>query len=106
SSGSCNMKSLGHSRRDFASIGYLIVPFGYRSGNVDDIGFLERIGAQQVGKYLTRNTNNGIAVDHGVGQSGNQVGSPGTAGGKYHAHTAGRSGISLRSMDAPLFVAH
>ena len=48
----CNVKCFGQYRRNFSGIGYLVIPFGYRRGDVDDVGFLESIGAQQMRKYL------------------------------------------------------
>ena len=55
-------------------------------------------------KHLSRNRNQWRAVDHCVGQPGNQVGGTRPARCKHYTDFAGCARKTLRSMDPALFV--
>ena len=53
SSASGNIKGFCHNCRNLIGISYLIIPFGNRCGDVDDICFLESISSKEMCKDLS-----------------------------------------------------
>src|SRR5579859_797412 len=90
---------------DLGGVGDLVVPFCDRRGDIDHVCFLEGVCPEEVGEDLAGDTYDGGAVDHRVGEAGDEVGGAGTAGGEYDAGAPGSAGIALCGVDAALFVA-
>ena len=101
-----NVERLGQRLGNFLGLGHLVVPLGDGRGDVDDVGFLKGIGAQQVRKHLPRDANQRRAVNQRIGEAGDQVRSARPAGGKYHPHPTRRPRIALRRVHSALLMPH
>ena len=76
------------------------------AGEADGVGFLECVGADQVGRDLAGDDHQRDRIHERVGDAGDRVGRAGARGHEDHAGLAGRTGIALRRMRRGLFVAH
>ena len=78
---------------------------GDAAADLDDRRLLEGVGADHRRADLAGNGQHRDAVELGVGDGGDQVGSAGAAGGHADADLAGRAGVALGGEAAPLLVA-
>jgi hypothetical protein len=106
SSASGDVEGLGEDGGELRRIGHLVVPFGDGRGDVDHVGLLEGVGAEQVCEDLAGDAYHGCGVDHRVGEARDEVGGARAAGGEDDAGATGGAGIALGGVNAPLFVPH
>src|SRR5690606_5057549 len=99
-------ESLCQYLRNFGGVGNLIVPFCDRRGDIDDVGFLKGVGAEQTGKYLAGNANKRVAINHCIGKTCNQIGCAWSARSENNAHPPRCACIALRRMNSSLLMAH
>ena len=77
-----------------------------RHGDALDVGLLEGVGADQVGRHLAGDAHDRRRVEVGVGDRRDQVGRAGAGGGDGDAHLAGGARVALRHVAGALLVAH
>ena len=104
--GAGDVERFGQGLAQVTDVGYQVVVLGDRLGDAGDVGLLERVVAEQVGRDLAGNRHNRYRVHHGVGQAGHQVRGAGPTGGQAHADLAGDPGIALGHVHGGLFVPH
>ena len=84
--------------------GNQVVVLGDGPADLDDRGFLEGVGADDVLGHLPGDRHHGHAVHLGVGQGGDEVGCTGSTGGHADADASGAASITLGGEATPLFV--
>ena len=79
-----------------------------RDGQRDagDVGFLERVRANQLAADLTGDADDRHGVHHGRGDAGDHVGRAGAGGGNRDADLSGRAREAIRHVRGALFVPH
>ncbi len=77
---------------------------GAGAGNARGIGLLERVVADQAGRHLPGDADDGNTVHQGIGQPGHRVGRARSRGYEDHADLSGRPRVALRGMDGSLLV--
>ena len=102
--GSCNIKSFFDNATEIFTITNRNTIFGNASCDTNDIYFLECIISDQMSCNLSGETYKGNTVIVCSSQSGNKVGSSGTAGNKADTNFTGCSCISISFMHQSLFV--
>ena len=70
------------------------------------VGLLEGVVADQMGRHLAGEADDGNRIHQRVGQAGDGIGGAGARGDKDHAHLAGGARIAFRRMDGCLLMAH
>ena len=94
---------------DAAHIGdvlHQVVVLGAGPGDAGGVGLLEGIVADQMGRHLAGQADDGNGIHQGVGQAGYCIGCPGAGCDQDHPHLARRTGIAFGGMDGRLLVAH
>ena len=81
-----------------------VVVLGDGPADLDDRGFLEGIGADDMLGHLPGDRHHGHAVHLGVGQGGDEVGGTGSTGGHADTDAAGAASITLGGEATSLFV--
>ena len=99
------MEGFCHDLRDVIGVGDQERMLGDRRGDADDVGLLERVGADHLRVDLTGDGHHGDRVHMGVGQRGHQIGGPGSGGGEADPYLPGDHGIALGGMPAALLMA-
>ena len=90
---------------DVAGVLHQVMVLGDRPADLDHRRFLERVGADDVGRDLAGDRDDRQRVHLGVGQAGDEVQGPGAGGGHHDAGLAGDAGVALGGEDPPLLVA-
>ena len=81
-----------------------VIPFGYRHGNTDHIGFLECIGSEKSGRYLAGNAYQGCGINLASAMPVIRLVAPGPEV-AMQTPTFRNPCISLGRMDSSLFMA-
>ena len=55
-----NIEGFGEDGGDLCRVGDLVVPFGHGGGDIDHVGFLEGVGAEEVGEDLAGDADDGV----------------------------------------------
>lgn len=79
--------------------------FGDGAADLNDGGLLEGIGPDDGSAHLACDGDDGDGVHLGVGQTGNEIGRPGSTGGHAKAHFACGACVTLGCKATPLLVA-
>ena len=99
-----HMESLANHPGNVVHTGDQIMMFSHASADFDDRRFLKCIGADHRRSDLAGNGQHRNAVQLGVGQGSDEVGSARSAGGHANADFARASGVSLRGKTSALFM--
>ena len=83
-----------------------IIVLGDRQRDAGDVGFLKRIGAEELAADLAGDADDRRRIHHGRGDAGDHVGRARTGGGHSHADFAGRARIAIGHVRRALLVAH
>jgi hypothetical protein len=70
------------------------------------VRLLEGVVADQMGRHLASQADDGDGIHQRVGEAGHRVGGAGAGRHQHHAHLAGRTRIAFGRMDGRLLVAH
>ena len=81
------------------------VVLGDGEGDAGDVDFLEGVGAEDFGRDLAGDRDDGDRVEHGGGEAGDEVGGAGAGGGHADADAAGRAGVAVGHVGGSLLVA-
>ena len=92
--------------RQVGDIAHEVVVLGASPGDTGRVGLLEGVVADEVGRHLARETDQGNRVHQGIGEAGDRVGRPRPGGDEHAADLAGAPRIALGGMDGGLLVAH
>src|SRR5690348_3853234 len=82
------------------------VVLGAGAGDAEGVGFLERVGADELGGNLAGDGDDGDGIHHGIDQAGDQVGGAGSGGSAADADASGGAGIAFGGEGGVLFVTH
>jgi len=99
-----NVKSPGNSPWYLSRCTDLVTPLADRQGNAHHIGFLKGIRTQQGTADLTGNDHQRGTVQHGIGQTGNDICGTGTRGNKDNTRLTSHPGKALGCVNSPLFM--
>ena len=101
-----NIKGFLHNMRNILRVADDVTVFYKRLTGAGNIGFLEHIAAHQAAVYLAGDDNQRDAVRISRGNTGNNVGSAGTAGNCHHADLSRQARIAAGRMTRMLFMAY
>ncbi len=82
-----------------------IVVLGGGAGDTGGIRLLESVIADEMGRHLAGEADDGDTVHQRIDQPGHRVGRARAGGDQHHPHLAGGAGIAFRGVDRGLFVA-
>ncbi len=82
-----------------------VVVLGDGQGDAGDVNLLEGIGAEQLGRNLAGDADQGHGVHHGGGNAGDKIGGGGAGGGDDDADLAGGARVAVGGMCRALFMA-
>jgi len=92
---------------EVVDVGDQVAVLDHRHGGADDVRFLEGVGTHRRGRHLAGDGHHRDGVQEGGAEPGDQVESPGTAGGPDHAHSpALAASVPVGGVGAALLVAH
>ena len=83
-----------------------VIVLGAGPGDADGVAFLERVIADEVGRHLTGDADDGNGIHQRVGEAGDGIGGAGTRGDEHAADLAGRARVTFRGVNRALLVAH
>ena len=83
-----------------------IIVLGAGPRDADGVAFLKRVAADQMGRHLAGDADDGDGIHQRVGQAGDGVGGAGPRGDEHATDLAGRARIAFRSVDRALLVAN
>ena len=92
--------------RDFIRASDEIIVLGDGQRDAGDVGFLERVGTEQLAADLPGDAHDGRRVHHGRGNTGHHVGGARTRSRDGDSHLAGGAGITVGHVRGALFVTH
>ena len=80
----------------------------FRDGQSDagDVGFLKRVGTNQLAANLTSDADDRRGIQHGGGDSSDHVGRARARGSDGHAHFTARASVAVCHVSCALFMAH
>ena len=96
---------LAHARRHVGGARHEIVVLGDRQRDAGDVGFLKRVGSDQLAADLTGDADDRRAVHHRRRDAGDHVGRPRTRGGDGDADLAARARVAVGHVRRALLVA-
>ena len=79
---------------------------GHGQRNAGNIDFLKRVRAQHFARDIAGDADHRNGIEHGGGDSGDEVGGAGTAGGDGHAHLARGARVAVGHVRGALLVAY
>ena len=82
------------------------VVLGARTRDADRIALLKGVVADQVGRHLTGNADDGNGIHQRVREAGDGVGGAGAGRHERDTHLAGRARVALGSVQRPALLAH
>ncbi len=82
-----------------------VIVLGAVAGDAGRVAFLERVRADEVGRHLTSDADEGNGIHQGVGEAGDGVGCAGPRRDEKHANLAGRARIAFGGVRRPPFLA-
>ena len=88
-----------------AHVGDQVVVLGHRPGDADVVRLLEGVAADDRGRDLSREADNGDRVGVGGGQARHRVGERRAGGHQGHTRTTAGAGVAVRHVDRALLVA-
>ena len=100
------MKRLAHRRRDVFRAGDEVVVLGDRQRHAGDVGFLERVGADQLAADLPGDADDRRGVEHRRGDAGDHVRGARTGGRNRDADLPSRAREPVSHVRRALLVAH
>mmetsp|Transcript_1469 Transcript_1469/g.3532 ORF Transcript_1469/g.3532 Transcript_1469/m.3532 type:complete len:589 (+) Transcript_1469:609-2375(+) len=103
-SGACKEERLSDDARDVLDAHDEVVVLGDGPADFDDRRFLERVRSNHAAWHLPCDGNHGHAVEHGIGEPGDEVGCPRSGGGDAHADVSGCFGVPFGGEHLPLLV--
>ena len=101
-----DVERLGDDAGDVVAVAHQEVVLGDRHRDAGDVGFLERVRADQGPADLAGDRHHRDRIHVGVGQRRHQVGGPGTRGRHTDPDPAGGVGVPAGSVTTALLVAH
>lgn len=101
-----DVEGLVDRRRQLVRLFHQPVMLGAGAGDADGIGLLEAVGADQEGRNLPGQHDDGDRIHQRIGQPGDGIGRARSRGDQDDPRLAGRAGIALGHVDGALFVAH
>ena len=104
--GAGDIEGLVQDARQVLDLAHEIIVLGAMAGDADRVGFLEGVGADQMGRHLAGDADQRDGIHQGVGEAGDGVGGAGAGGDEQAADLAGGAGVALRRMGRALLVAH
>ncbi len=81
-----------------------VVVLGAGARDADDVHFLESVVADEMGRHLAGEHDDGDGVGVGRGDPGHRVGGPGPGGDQAHPHFAARPGIAVGGVHRALLM--
>jgi hypothetical protein len=79
--------------------------FGNGQRDAGDVDFLEGVGAENLGRDVGGDSDDGDGIEHGRGDAGDEIGCAGAAGGEADADLAGGAGVAIGHVGSALLVA-
>ena len=92
--------------RQVVNAAHEIIVLGAAAGDAGRVAFLERVGADEVGRHLAGDAHERNRIAKRVGEAGDGVGRAGARGDEENADLAGRAGVALRGVGRALLMAH
>ncbi len=99
-------KRLANRRRHVGGRRHQVVVLGDRQGDAGDVGFLKRVGPDQLAADLSGDADDRRAVHHRRGDAGDHVGGARSRGRDRHADAAARPRVAVGHMRRALLVAN
>ena len=99
-------KRLAHGPGDVLGARHQIVVLGDRQRDAGDVGFLERVGADEPAAHLTGDADNRRRIHHRGRDAGDHVGRPRPRGRDGDADAAARARVSISHVRRALLVPH
>ncbi len=97
-------EGLPQRRRDVLRAGDEVVVFRNRQRHTGNVHFLKGVGAEQLGRNLSRDADQRNGVEHRSGDTGHHIGGARTGGGQRNARAAGGARIAVGHVDSALLV--
>ena len=98
-------KGLMNNAGEVRDVLHQIVMLGAGARDPDRVAFLESVRADQVGRHLTGDDDQGNGVHEGIDDAGHCIGGAGPRRHQHHPRLAGRARITLRSVGGALLMA-
>ena len=83
-----------------------IIVLGDRQRDAGDVGFLKRIGADQLAAHLAGNADDRRGIQHRGGDAGNHIGRARAGGRNGHANFSAGARVSVRHVGRALLMPH
>ena len=104
--GARHVKSFADGLRHFAGVRHQIIVLGDGERDAGDVGFLKRVGPDQLAADLSGDADDRRRIQHRRRNAGDHVGRARSGGRDGHADSAARAGKAIRHVSRALFVAH
>ena len=101
-----NVERFVHNLRQLGEILHQEIVLGAGARDAEGVGFLEGIAADEFGRDLPGDGDDGNGIHHGIHQARDQVGGAGSGGGATDAHFTSGAGVALGRETCIFFVPH
>ena len=99
------MESLAHNAGDVLQPGHQVAVLHDGSGHTEHVCLLEGRSTDESAAHLGCNGHHGDGIEHGISNTGNQIGGTRAGGGHAHTHLPRHTPIAFCRKSTTLFVA-